>query len=200
MNAYACNVQGTSSQTTNARFCGILSRRFMLDETHPSTTHGVRVCSCDSYCSPVCVRFDNVRGTELDLLVNFVVVELRRRLGQALPPTYLQNANIGVSATVATAATAATAATGPFPIRLLCLRTLQCRLAQNLQVASCKVPRWIRAVICVCVDVVRPEVILTRNSMSGSKIAGFVMADFVDIDTPEELQQAAELLGQLRPS
>ena len=36
--------------------------------------------------------------------------------------------------------------------------------------------------------------------MSGSKIAGFVMTDFVDIDTPDELHAAARLLGQLAPS
>ena len=41
-----------------------------------------------------------------------------------------------------------------------------------------------------CIDVVRARVILEKNSMTGSRIFGYVMAHNIDIDTEEDFQRA----------
>ncbi|MBR0148421.1 MAG: acylneuraminate cytidylyltransferase family protein [Lachnospiraceae bacterium] len=41
-----------------------------------------------------------------------------------------------------------------------------------------------------CIDVVRPSVILDQHSMSGIKVAGYIMEENYDIDTPEEFARA----------
>ena len=47
-----------------------------------------------------------------------------------------------------------------------------------------------------CIDVMRPSVVLDQHSMSGIKVAGYIMDENYDIDTPEEFARAeAALLG-----
>ncbi len=41
-----------------------------------------------------------------------------------------------------------------------------------------------------CIDVLRPDVVLLKNSMTGDKILGYVMEDNYDIDTEEEFEAA----------
>ncbi|MBQ8326656.1 MAG: acylneuraminate cytidylyltransferase [Lachnospiraceae bacterium] len=45
-----------------------------------------------------------------------------------------------------------------------------------------------------CIDVVRPNVILEKHSMSGNKILGYEMAENFDIDTEEEFERANHVL------
>lgn len=48
-----------------------------------------------------------------------------------------------------------------------------------------------------CIDAVRTSVILEKDSMSGDTIYGYHMEDFFDIDTPEDLMRANEVLSLL---
>jgi len=43
-------------------------------------------------------------------------------------------------------------------------------------------------------DIFRPEVVLEQNSMTGSKIIGFEMNHFLDIDYPEELKTIRKII------
>lgn len=45
-----------------------------------------------------------------------------------------------------------------------------------------------------CIDVMRPATILEKHSMTGERVAGYVMEDNFDIDTEAELQRAEEVL------
>ncbi|MBP5384946.1 MAG: hypothetical protein J6Y57_08250, partial [Lachnospiraceae bacterium] len=46
-----------------------------------------------------------------------------------------------------------------------------------------------------CIDVIRSRVILEDHSMSGKRIAGYVMTENYDIDTEEEFARAAQRLS-----
>ncbi len=45
-----------------------------------------------------------------------------------------------------------------------------------------------------CIDVLRPWVVLEQHSMSGIKIGGYIMKDFIDIDTEEDFEEASRLM------
>ncbi len=46
-----------------------------------------------------------------------------------------------------------------------------------------------------CIDVIRPSVILDQHSMSGIKIAGYIMDENFDIDTEEDFQRAQQAIN-----
>lgn len=47
-----------------------------------------------------------------------------------------------------------------------------------------------------CIDVIRSEVILEQHSMSGKKIAGYIMNENFDIDTEEDFYRARKFLEE----
>lgn len=47
-----------------------------------------------------------------------------------------------------------------------------------------------------CIDVLRPWVVLEQHSMSGIKIGGYIMKDFIDIDTPEDFERAVRIIQE----
>ena len=47
-----------------------------------------------------------------------------------------------------------------------------------------------------CIDVIRADVILKQNSMSGKKIAGYEMDENFDIDTEEEFLAAEKYITE----
>ena len=49
-----------------------------------------------------------------------------------------------------------------------------------------------------CIDVIRTRVITDMHSMSGRKIAGYIMHEYFDIDTEEEFKKAEEEIGKLK--